>query len=111
MSAFAPTPGGERYPSGFTNCPDCGGKAHWCVDDFGTSLFCTACEMRDHTKWLDVAGKINAEYDAAVLAASEKRKQAIRLVNQERSLRNHSVDCHWSEFRPYTPRAGEDTHG
>jgi transcription elongation factor Elf1 len=102
---------GERYPSGYTNCPICGGRAHWCVDDFSTTLFCAACEMRKHMEWLDIAGKINAEYDSAVRFASEKRKQAIRLMNQERDLMTNSVDFHYSEFRPYTPQIREDTHG
>jgi hypothetical protein len=103
-------PSDERYPSGDTNCPVCGSRALWCVDDVSTTLFCAACEVHEHMKWLGIAGRINAEYDASVKVASEKRKQAIRLMNQERDLRNHSVDFHYSEFLPYAPPSREDTH-
>jgi len=94
----------ERYPSGFTNCPVCGGKAHWCVDDIGTSLFCDACDMREHMEWLDDARRINAEYAEAVPPLYDKKRRALDALNRKRDLRNHSVDFHWSEFPPYVER-------
>jgi hypothetical protein len=62
-------------------------------------------------KWLDGAKKINAEYAEAVEVLYKKKRLALDALNQERDSRNHSVDFHWSEFRPYTPQAGDDTHG